>query len=88
MEVKVNNKVRRIWNKKEWTPEMDAVVLRMADGETTIGEIAVAVTQETGTSVSKPITRKSLDALCGCRAARSSSRRKCATSYTRLRKRI
>ena len=35
MEVKVNNKVRRIWNRKEWTSEMDAVVLRMADGETT-----------------------------------------------------
>lgn len=65
MEVKVNNKVRRIWNRKEWTPEMDAVVLRMADGETTIGEIAVAVTQETGTSVSKPLTRKRMIEL-GC----------------------
>lgn len=64
MEVKVN-KVRRIWNRKEWTPEMDAVVLRMADGDTSIGEIAVAVTQETGTSVSKPVTRKRMIEL-GC----------------------
>ena len=63
MEVKVNNKVKRSWNQKEWTPEMDAVIKRLANGETTISEIAVAIGEETGTKVSRTRLRKHMHEL-------------------------
>ena len=63
MEVKVNNKVKRSWNQKEWTPEMDAVINRLADGETTISEIAVAIDKETGSKVSRTLLRKHMHAM-------------------------
>ena len=63
MEVKVNNQVKRRWNQKEWTPEMDAVINRLADGETTISEIAVAIDKETGSKVSRTLLRKHMHAM-------------------------
>ena len=64
MEVKVNNKVtKRRWNKRDWTPEMDAALRRLADGENSIPEIAVGLQRELGQPFSKTFVNRRMHAL-------------------------
>lgn len=40
-------------NKLEWTPEIDGVIRRMADGDTTVKEIVAALDTELGVKISR-----------------------------------
>lgn len=64
--VKVNNQVtpkKPRWNQREWTPEMDAALKRLANGENTIKEIAVGMHNEFNQNFSNSLINRRMHTL-------------------------